>query len=156
MANPPPTVGSTMTEDEIRTVLRREHHGVLSMGADDRGYGFPIVYWYEDGAEAVVFGFTVVPDSKKLAFANSTEEVTLTIYDFEDVDDWASVIVTGTIHEVEDADVPEEFSTMFFFRENEATGDRKTHNFDQYERAWYELRMDDLSGRHSGPKSKLS
>ena len=153
MTELPSKTGAEMSEEAKRSLLESERHGVLSMGAEDRGYGLPVAYRYVQENNHIVLGFVDVPGSKKEQFADETEEVTLTVYNYEDVDSWESVIVTGTIHRVSEEDIPDQFSTLFFFEEDEATSDRRAHDFDEYERTRYELRIEDISGRHTGTES---
>ncbi|MFW5919935.1 MAG: pyridoxamine 5'-phosphate oxidase family protein [Halanaeroarchaeum sp.] len=139
-----------MGDAAIRSLLESKDHGVLSMGADNRGYGLPVAFNYDETADRIVIGFVEVPDSKKQKFAADTEEVTLTVYEFEDVDSWKSVVATGTLHRVDDAALSEELYTLFFFREDDETGDREMFDFDEYDRVWYELRIRTLSGLYTG------
>ena len=151
MTDPPPTAGTKMTQSEIDSFLEGVGHGVLSMGVEDHGYGLPITYWYDPTDRQVILGFLQVPESKKARFLTETEEVTLTVYDFEDMDVWESVIVTGSLEPLADPDVPERFATLFFVREEGNPGGKQAYNWGQYDRAWYEIDIDDISGRYSGP-----
>ncbi|WP_254766470.1 pyridoxamine 5'-phosphate oxidase family protein [Salinilacihabitans rarus] len=142
--------GKELSEDEVRAMLASNHHGVLSMGADDRGYGLPMTYGYDEADDRLVLGFVSAPDSKKRRFVAAAEEVTLTVYTYEDVDSWRSVVVTGTLESVSESEVSGHLAPLFFVEEDEATGERRFVEFGELEREWYEFRIDDLSGRHSG------
>lgn len=142
-------LGKEMSEAEARSVLSSEDHGVLSMGIENRGYGLPMAYSYDEEADRLVLGFVSTPESKKQRFATDTEEVTLTVYTYEDVDSWESVIVTGSIEPIPEPDVSDRLIPVFFVEEND-TGDRRFVQFDDFERQWYELHIDDVSGRSSG------
>ena len=50
-----------------------------------------------------------------------------------------------------DPDIPDRFATLFFIRETDNPGASKTYDWSQYDRVWYELQIEDLSGRYSGP-----
>ncbi|MFC6716832.1 pyridoxamine 5'-phosphate oxidase family protein [Natrialbaceae archaeon GCM10025810] len=138
-----------MSDDAVRSVLETNDHGVLSMAAGNRGYGVPMSYGFDEADGRLIVGFVNPPESKKRRFAGETEEVTLTVYDWEDVDSWVSVIATGTIRRLDGADVTGRVLPLFFRREDEETGDDRLVDLDESEREWYELDIDDLSGRSS-------
>lgn len=150
MTDLPSTAGTEMSEENVRSLLESKGHGVLSMGAGNRGYGLPMTYRYDEENERVILGFVNAPGSKKQEFTATTEEATLTVYDFEDVDAWESVVVTGTIHPVDESDFSDQFVPLFFLEGGDEGDDRRLVDFDEYDRAWYELRIDDVSGRYSG------
>lgn len=154
MTDLPSKIGMVMSEGAIRSFLESKEHGVLSMGADNRGYGHPVSFRYDEENDRIILGLVNAPGSKKQRFATATEEVTLTVFDYEDVDSWMSVIVTGTIHQLSEADVPDQFATLFYFQEDDATGERRMVDLDEFERVWYELRVGDISGRYSGQASQ--
>lgn len=136
-----------MSAQARRSLLTSQGHGVLSMGDGDHGYGLPMSYRYDRDNDRIVLGFVNRPGSKKQQFATVTETATLTVYDYEDVDSWESVIVTGTLHAIDDATVPERLTPVFFHPDD---GESGMVELDEFERTWYELRIDEISGRHSG------
>lgn len=142
--------GVEMSEGEIRAMLESRGHGVLSLGAKNRGYGVPLSYSLDLENGRLVFGFVDAPNAKKRAFVETSEEATLTVYEYTDVDDWRSVIVTGTLRSISDPDLADHFASLFFQRDGAAgdSGDDMV-DLDEFERTWYELRIDDLSGRKS-------
>lgn len=144
----------TMSESQRRSFLESKGHGVLSMGVESRGYGFPISYTYDRGTDRVVMGFANTSGGKKGQFAAETQEVTLNVYDFQDVDSWQSVVVRGTLHEVTDPDISDPPMSVFFLTEDEK-GDgmgeeRRIVDLEEFDRTWFELRIEEISGRHSG------
>lgn len=150
MTDVPSETGVEMSEAETRSLLESKAHGVLSMGAGDRGYGLPMSFGYDEENGRLVLGFANTSDSKKRRFATKTEEATLNVYEYEDVDSWASVLVTGSLHRIDGADVSEPIRPLFFRRETDTPDEGRLVDFDEYERVWYELRIDEISGRHSG------
>ncbi len=143
MTTPSPQTGSEMSERESRSFLTANDNGVLSLGVEDRGYGFPISYAYGEGDDSVVLGFVAEPGSKKREFAAETERATFTVYEHDDVDDWRSVIVEGPIRLVEADDA---YSVPDLFWEGD---DAEVVNLDAFERTWYELEIASVSGRRS-------
>lgn len=142
--------GIEMSEEAMRSLLESKDNGVLSMGSDNRGYGLPMSYRYDEENDRVVLGFVNAPGSKKQEFAEQTDEATLTVYEYEDVDSWESVVVTGALRRISESDVPDRFTSLFYLQEDDNTGDSRLVDIDEFEREWYELRIDDVAGRHSG------
>lgn len=138
-----------MRDEEARWLLGSRNHGVLSMGFESRGYGLPMSYKYDEASDRIVLGVADAPGSKKREFITATEEATLTVYQYEDVDSWECAIVTGTIHPLEDDPLSDGFALVFFSQRDAETGDRTWVDLDDLDREWYELRIADISGRHS-------
>lgn len=140
-----------MDEQTIASALDSADTGVLSLGSNHRGYGFPVSYAYDEANGRIIFGFTASPESRKQEFARDTEEATLTVYTYEDVDAWTSVIARGSIHLLEADSDTRQVPNLFFESERDETPgtDEMTH-LDTFGRQWYELDIGSLSGRHSG------
>lgn len=149
MATPPSQTGQEMSDREARSFLTANDTGVLSLGVENRGYGFPISYTYDGDSDRIVLGFVSPPESKKQEFATATDEATFTVYTYDDVDSWKSVIVTGPIHALGEEDDSLDVPDLFFQRDTE-DGENRLTNLDEFDRAWYELQFDTLSGRHGG------
>lgn len=142
-------IGEEMNESERESFLSSRGQGVLSMGVEDEGYGIPVSFGYDDDDRRIILEFVNGPKSKKKTFAEASEQVTLTVYDYESVDSWESVIVTGTIHPLDDANVSDRFASLFFAQADDAAGERRWEDRDDIERVWYEIRISDISGRRS-------
>lgn len=154
MTDPPASIGVLMSESERRSFLESKGHGVLSLALENRGYGFPISYSYDREQDSVILGFTDTADDKKGQFAAETQEVTLNVYEFQDVDSWKSVVVSGTLREVDEPENPDRPMTMFFLMEDgdgeELGDDRRIFDLEDFDRTWFEIDIDDITGRHSG------
>jgi len=133
-----------MSESEAASFLASMDSGVLSLAVDDRAYGFPIAFTYDGDTDRIVLGFVAGPESTKDELAAATETATFTVYSQSDVDSWLSVIATGRLNPLDD-DVEHHVPDLFY-RQNEG----RIVNLDQFERTWYGLEIDSLSGRHSG------
>lgn len=138
-----------MSDRETEEFLAARDHGVLSLGVENRGYGFPISYTYDPEDDRIVLGFVNTPGGKKQEFATETDEATFTVYTHEDVDSWEGVVATGPIRPVEDVDDSYRVPDLFFNQEGDDADDQMV-NLDEFDRTWYELRIDTLSGRRSG------
>lgn len=97
--------GESMTGDELDRFLRTHGTGTLALATESRAYGVPISFGYDGTACYFVF-LTLGPESKKVAFANATEEATLTVTETTGRFDWASAVVTGPITELADDEWP--------------------------------------------------
>lgn len=151
MTDKGPQVGKTMDEQTIASVLDSTDTGVLSLGSNHRGYGFPVSFAYDEANGRILFGFTASPESRKQEFARDTDEATLTVYTYEDVDAWMSVIARGSIHLLEaDSDTGQVPNLFFEFERDETPGTDEMAHLDTVGRQWYELDIEGLSGRHSG------
>jgi nitroimidazol reductase NimA-like FMN-containing flavoprotein (pyridoxamine 5'-phosphate oxidase superfamily) len=137
-------------DDEVAAAfLDGNDHGVLSLGVDDRGYGFPISYTYDGETDRVVLGFVGAPGSKKRAFATGTDEATLTVFTHDDVDSWRSVVVEGPLRAIGEGDGSHSVPDIVFRRESGDDGG-EIANLDQFDRTWYELRIESITGMSSG------
>lgn len=143
-------IGEAMVRENAQSLLKSKGNGVLSMGDDDRGYGLPISYGYDDVGNRIVLEFISGSESKKQRFAEQTTEVTLTVYNYESVDRWESVIVTGDLQPLPEGEVSERFASLFFSQAKDAVGEVRWIDWDDVERTWYEIRIAELTGRHSG------
>lgn len=139
-----------MSESDARSLLEVSTTGVLSMAAGGRGYGLPMSYQYDRIQDRIVVGFVNGPGSKKEAFIETGAEVTMTVYNYEDVDVWESAVATGALRPVDGNSIPEEFVPVFFTRDPETADDRRWTDLDDWKREWYEIQVSDVSGRHSG------
>lgn len=148
MTAPSATVGQQMSERDARSFLAAKDNGVLSLGVENDGYGFPIAYSFDPADDHLVLGFVTHPPSKKRAFADGTETATFTVYDFGDVDVWRSVIVEGAISRLDDDDGSQRVPDIFYQRERE--DDDEIVNLDEFDRTWYQLDIASISGRQSG------
>lgn len=147
----PSQSGIELSDQEMESFLASNDTGVLSLGAENRGYGFPISFQYDPENERILLGFVIPGDSKKQKFVTETEEATFTVYSYDDVDSWTSVIATGPIRAIEDDDDSFRVPDLFF---RQATDDPAEEgevvDLDQFDRTWYTLHIETLSGLQSG------
>ncbi len=149
MATPSSWPGNEMDSQEVAAFLQSHDYGVLSLGADSRGYGFPISYTYDEENSRIIVGFVNKPDSKREEFATASEEATFTVVTYDDVDSWQSVILTGSIRAVDDPGESYQVPDLFFEQDDAADSDEEIVHLDEFERTYYELRVDSVSARQS-------
>jgi len=143
-------IGEEMTEEQVTSLLESAGHGVLSLAADGRGYGLPISFAYDGPNDRLILEFVNAGESKKEAFAAESDEVTLTVYTYEDEHAWESVVVTGELHEIDPAEVANRSAAQFFAQADDAAGELRWSESEGVDRRWYEIRISDASGRYGG------
>ncbi|WP_250137755.1 pyridoxamine 5'-phosphate oxidase family protein [Halorientalis salina] len=136
-----PWYGKTMGQHEIEEFLNEQATGVLSLSNDGRAYGIPVSFAFDDADGRAIMDLGFADDSKKRRFIETTEEVCLTVYDWESPTNWRSVIVTGVLTRVDDTDVADETRGWYY----EVAKDIEIPEGD-VELEWYELRADEISG----------
>lgn len=94
--------GVAMTDDEVDGLLYDEGVGLLSLASEDVAYAVPISFGY-DGEDALYFFLIQFGDhSRKVEFAETTEEATFVVYTVDSSTRWRSVMARGPIDEVTD------------------------------------------------------
>ena len=134
--------GKTMADDDVVEFLNERATGVLCLTENHSAYGVPVAFAYDDDHDRVLFDLGFAPESKKRSFIEATDEVCLTTYEHESPHEWRSVVVTGPLEELSEADVDEELESWFYT----VAGDIDVEESD-LELQWYELRVEEVSGR---------
>lgn len=145
-----------MSDAEITSFLTSNNTGVLSLAGENRGYGFPISFTYDQEHNRLILGFVASPGSEKRELVTATETATFTVYADKDVDSWRSIMVTGGIRPITDGDGTLQVPDLFFYSDADDVEDDRMVSLDEFERTYYELDIETLSGRHSGKGSSRS
>jgi len=103
--------GDPMDQDEIDAFLTEQGIGVLSLADGGDAYGLPMSFGY-DGDRLYFILVQFGEESTKLDFTETTETASFTTYDFADEHDWRSVLVSGTIEPVPEADLDSVTETL--------------------------------------------
>lgn len=146
----PDQIGQAMTDEEIASLLASKGHGVLSLASENRGYGIPLSFAYDQSHERIVLEFVDLGDSKKGAFIEASEEVTLTVHNYEDAETWESVIVTGTLSPLQPEEVSDRSAAQFFAQADDVASDLRWVDDPSVDREWFALEPTEMSGRHGG------
>lgn len=93
--------GIEMSRADIDEVLEELGHGTLSLASDEEVYGVPISFGY-DGDRLFLSLVQFGDESKKLSLIDHSTEACLTAYHTESRFEWRSVIVQGTIVDVDE------------------------------------------------------
>jgi nitroimidazol reductase NimA-like FMN-containing flavoprotein (pyridoxamine 5'-phosphate oxidase superfamily) len=91
-----------MTPAEVDAALREAGTGVLSLADGTETYAIPESFGYD--GEALYFQFVHDTDSRKVAFAETTEVATLTVFSEQPA---RSVVVRGDVARIPESDRPE-------------------------------------------------
>lgn len=136
-----PWYGKTMGQHEITEFLTEQATGVLALSNDRRAYGVPMSFAYdeENGRAFMDLGFA--EESKKRAFLETTDEVCLTVYEWNSPHDWRSVVVTGPMRQVGEGDVHDDVKSWYY----EVAKDIDVSS-GNVELEWYVLDAEDVSG----------
>jgi nitroimidazol reductase NimA-like FMN-containing flavoprotein (pyridoxamine 5'-phosphate oxidase superfamily) len=140
-------IGQEMSESETMALLETKGHGVLSIAKDDRAYGIPVSFGYDESEGRFLFEFLNLGESKKQQFVSSSEEVTLTVYEYNDQQTWKSGIVTGTIHSIDAANLSERSVSSFALQAEDGAEEVRWAEADKLERQWYQLQPSAITGR---------
>ncbi len=141
--------GVEMNEREIAEFLARQGHGVLSFGGDEP-YGVPISFGYDVLENRCIFQLVFSADSKKRAALDASVAVSLTTYEWNDVDDWRSVILNGSLVSIPN-DTPDAVDAAEIFAECASLVSLSVFNepTDELDVEWYELSIESMNGRES-------
>lgn len=138
--------GTWMDDDGIDRTLREVGYGTLALTRDDEAYGVPVSFGY-DGDRLFLYLFQFGEESKKLGYSEPTKRASLTVIDVESRTEWRSVIVTGTLREVDDDEIEHVEAVIddnawfptFFPPDSPVTGVQ-----------WTELQIEEATGRKGG------
>ncbi len=136
-----PWYGKTMAATDITDFLTEQATGVLCLSKDDRAYGIPMSFAYDTDDERAIMDLAFAEESKKREFVEATEEVCLTVYEWEDPHTWTSVVLTGSLDPLSEEDVDEDVEAWY----NRVAKDIDVRDVD-VELEWHELRVHDRSG----------
>jgi nitroimidazol reductase NimA-like FMN-containing flavoprotein (pyridoxamine 5'-phosphate oxidase superfamily) len=143
--------GVEMTDEEVAEFLTRQGHGVLSFGGETP-YGSPISFGFDVASNRCIFQLLSDGDSKKDAALTESDRVNLVAYEWNDVDDWRSVIITGELSSIpEDSIEAVDAATIFADYATVASLTVFDKPLSELTAEWYELDVAELTGRQSPP-----
>jgi nitroimidazol reductase NimA-like FMN-containing flavoprotein (pyridoxamine 5'-phosphate oxidase superfamily) len=139
-------IGQPLEEFELEQRLQEHGLGVLGVANDGDAYTFPIAFVYDADADRCLFRFLSGEESMKRRFAARTATASLTIYDWNGVDDWLSIVVRGPLQQLADDEVAEA-AALFSDIGEEGALEVFNEPVSAYETAWYELVVQEKTGR---------
>jgi len=93
-----------MDDADITTTLATQSVGVLGLNADGGPCLRPLSYWFDEEHDALYFTYLVEDDSEKVNQSENATSAQFLVYNVETTFNWRSVLVTGTIEAVPEAD----------------------------------------------------
>ncbi|WP_311172454.1 pyridoxamine 5'-phosphate oxidase family protein [Halobellus ordinarius] len=140
--------GVAMDDDEIARCLESMGVGTLAFGDERGGYAIPMSFGYDSVNDRCIFQFSFGEDSRKATYIEQDNRVSLSVFEWNSVTDWRSVVVQGTLEPV-----PEERNAktagIFAAHAKIASLEVFRRPYDELEFEWYELRIDEKQGRQS-------
>ncbi len=139
-------IAGSISKTEAVNFLARQGHGVLSLARENDGYGFPISVAYDAEQSRCIVHLAMADGSRKEAFVEASRTVTITSYDFDEDDQWQSVVVTGSLRPLSDEAVAKRAAAVFFSQAADADASVRRSSTGP-ETRWYALEIDDVGGR---------
>lgn len=146
--------GVEMTDTEVAEFLTRQGHGVLSFGGEEP-YGLPISFGYDVVDNRCIFQLVSDADSKKEAALTESDRVNLVAYEWNDIDDWRSVIITGELSPIPDDSI-EAVDAASIFAEYASVASLTVFDepLSELTVVWHELDTAEMTGRQSPAVTK--
>jgi len=92
-----------MDSEDIEGTLTNQSVGVLGVPTDGAPMLRPLSYWY-DGDDALYFVYVLGDESRKRAVTDAADAAQFLVYNVETTFNWRSVLLTGSVREVSDAE----------------------------------------------------
>jgi len=92
-----------MDESDITQTLSNQSVGVLAVPTEGAPSMRPLSYWF-DGEDALYFVYVLGDESRKQQLSDSADIARFLVYNVETTFNWRSVLLTGGIEAVPDAD----------------------------------------------------
>ncbi|WP_459881930.1 pyridoxamine 5'-phosphate oxidase family protein [Halorubrum gandharaense] len=137
-------MSSKLTDAEIDALLCEEGVGVLAFTDGKEAYSIPESFGYDSENERLYFQFVYTSDSKKMAFLETTETATFTVYSENPA---RSVLVSGTVEPITENEQPRATTAI---AENASIPTLNVYpgaDPDEITMAYYRLLPDNITGR---------
>lgn len=92
-----------MDDDDIDGTLGSQNVGVLGLPTDGAPSLRPLSYWF-DGEDALYVVYVLGDESRKRTLSDRADAARFLVYSVETTFNWRSVLLTGTIEAVSDAE----------------------------------------------------
>ena len=92
-----------MDDDDIERTLSTQNVGVLGLQTDGAPSLRPLSYWF-DGEDALYFVYVLAGESEKRRLSDHADAAQFLVYSVEAPFNWRSVLLTGTVEEVDAAE----------------------------------------------------
>jgi len=92
-----------MDDDDIEQLLDSQRVGVLGLPTDGAPSLRPLSYWF-DGEDALYFVYVLGSESRKERLTDSAAAARFLVYSVETTFNWRSVLLTGPVERVSEAE----------------------------------------------------
>jgi len=92
-----------MDDEDIQQTLTNQGTGVLGLPSESGPCLRPLSFWF-DGESALYFVYVLGSDSRKVECSDQADIAKFLVYNIETAFNWRSILLTGTIEEVPDAE----------------------------------------------------
>ena len=92
-----------MDDDDIEQTVSNQSVGVLALPTEGAPSMRPLSYWF-DGEDALYFVYVLGDGSEKQALTDAADAAQFLVYSVETTFNWRSVLLTGTIAAVPEAE----------------------------------------------------
>ncbi|RQG97588.1 pyridoxamine 5'-phosphate oxidase family protein [Natrarchaeobius oligotrophus] len=151
MATDPTTAPvASMSTRAIDSFLEERGFGTIAFGSEEGGYAVPMSFGYDRSNQRCLFQFISHDDSRKQAYLERSNRVSLSVYEWNGIDDWRSVVLHGSLSELPE---DEHHAAAVTFAANATPislgifpGPANELSF-----SWHELRISEKTGRRANP-----
>ncbi|MGM0605454.1 MAG: pyridoxamine 5'-phosphate oxidase family protein [Halobacteriota archaeon] len=138
--------GSAMTEEEVVEFLEGAGIGTIAFGSEAGGYALPMSFGYDRVRDCCVFQFAFGEGSVKRAYVDVDNPISLSVHEWEHVDEWRSVVARGTLHPIDEERIPTT-AGIFATYAKIASPEVFRQPLGELDFEWYELRVEEKRGR---------
>lgn len=103
-----------LSADEIDEMLTRNGIGVLGLANDGQPYTIPMSFGYDGDEMTFPMQWGTGYDGRKERYAEANTNVSFTVYE-QDPDNpqlWRSIVITGTLYEIDEEDEERAFASL--------------------------------------------
>lgn len=139
-----------MTESEIAEFLESHGVGTLAFGNEEGAYAIPMSFGYDRAHDRCIFQFAFDDESLKRRYVEADRTVCLSVFEWNDVTDWRSVVIMGDLNDLE-GDANPKAASVFAAYARVATLEVFDTPLEELDLSWYSLYIHDKRGRKAAP-----
>lgn len=146
--------GAEMGHGEIADFLESAGLGTLAFGDERGGYAIPMSFGYDRDEDRCILQFGVDDESTKAHYVTESGRVSLSVHEWESVDEWKSVVIHGTLEHIPEEQTVDAAET-FAANANIASLDVFQTPIEELGFEWYALNVEEKHGRQPADATEL-